>query len=171
MSDVSVDTFGPPAERSSSSYREGDYGRDRSRYEYGFNERNEFHDERRPHGGESSNSYRDSGRGGADYRRSGGARQDFDETMADVPSGPAAGSGDQIYVRNLPFTTTEQDLKDLFRTCGAMKRTEILLDDRGRPRGSGIVRFELFESADKAVSKFDGYIYGGRSLEVMYDRA
>ncbi|KAG0263162.1 hypothetical protein DFQ27_001906 [Actinomortierella ambigua] len=164
------DTFGPPAERTSSSYRDADYTRDRSRYEYNFNDRSEYPEERRPHApaAETSSSFRDNARG--DYRRSGNVRHDIDETMADVPSGPAAGSGDQIYVRNLPFTTTEQDLKDLFRTCGSMKKTEILLDDRGRPRGSGTVRFEQFESADKAVSKFDGYLYGGRSLEVMYDR-
>ncbi|KAG0320365.1 hypothetical protein BGZ99_004557 [Dissophora globulifera] len=87
-----------------------------------------------------------------------------------IPSGPAAGSGDRIYIRNLPFTTTEQDLRDLFKTCGPIRMTEILMDG-GRPKGSGIVRFELFESADKAVARFNGYKYGGRPLEIMYDRA
>ncbi|KAF8923482.1 hypothetical protein BGZ58_002901 [Dissophora ornata] len=86
-----------------------------------------------------------------------------------IPSGPAAGSGDQIYIRNLPFTTTEQDLRDLFRTCGPIRMTEIIMEG-GRPKGSGVVRFEMFESADKAVAKFNGYKYGGRPLEIMYDR-
>ncbi|KAG0209876.1 hypothetical protein BGX31_002019 [Mortierella sp. GBA43] len=89
---------------------------------------------------------------------------------ASIPSGPAAGSGDQIYIRNLPYTTTEQDLRDLFRTCGPIRMAEIMLHN-GRPKGSGIVRFEMFESADKAVAKFNGYTYGGRPLEIMYDRA
>ncbi|KAF9961525.1 hypothetical protein BGZ72_003363 [Mortierella alpina] len=93
-----------------------------------------------------------------------------DISMEAIPSGPAAGSGDQIYVRNLPLTTTEQDLRDLFRTCGPMRMTEILLHG-GRPKGSGIVRFEHYESADKAVAKFNGYVYGGRPLEIQYDRA
>lgn len=47
--------------------------------------------------------------------------------------------------------------------------TEIL-ESGGRSKGSGIVRFDHFESADKAVGRFNGYVYGGRSLEVMYDR-
>ncbi|KAF8970529.1 hypothetical protein BGZ46_010425 [Entomortierella lignicola] len=92
-----------------------------------------------------------------------------DMSMESIPSGPAAGSGDQIYIRNLPFTTTEQDLRDLFRTCGPIRMAEILTSN-GRPKGSGSVRFEMFESADKAVAKFNGYIYGGRPLEIMYDR-
>ncbi|KAG0210010.1 hypothetical protein BGX33_005180 [Mortierella sp. NVP41] len=82
---------------------------------------------------------------------------------------PAAGSGDQIYVRNLPLTTTSQDLKDLFRTCGPIRMAE-MMETAGRSKGSGIVRFDLFESADKAVAKFNGYVYGGRPLEIVYDR-
>ncbi|KAG0347498.1 hypothetical protein BG004_007645 [Podila humilis] len=98
------------------------------------------------------------------------SRQHYgDSSMHSIPSGPAAGSGDQIYVRNLPLTTTDTDLKDLFRSCGQILMTEILVHN-GRPKGSGIVRFQEFESADKAVAKFNGWIYGGRSLEVVYDR-
>ncbi|KAF9987773.1 hypothetical protein BGZ75_000132 [Mortierella antarctica] len=124
--------------------------------------------------------YRDEGsRGGRDHhapdfydgsRSSGHHGHGYgDATMAAVPSGPAAGSGDQIYIRNLPLTTTSQDLRDLFRTCGAIRMTE-MLDTAGRSKGSGIVRFEMYESADKAVAKFNGYVYGGRPLEVIYDR-
>ncbi|KAF9184398.1 hypothetical protein BGZ51_003367 [Haplosporangium sp. Z 767] len=118
-----------------------------------------------------SRNYRDSGHDLYDGARSsnqGDYRDDIN--MAAVPSGPAAGSGDQIYVRNLPLTTTSQDLKDLFRICGGIKMAEIL-DSTGRSKASGIVRFELYESADKAVSKFNGYVYGGRPLEIVYDRA
>jgi RNA recognition motif-containing protein len=45
-----------------------------------------------------------------------------------------------------------------------------MLDIAGRSKGSGVVRFELQESAHKAVTKFNGYVYGGRPLEVMHDR-
>ena len=50
-----------------------------------------------------------------------------------------------------------------------MKMTEIL-ESGGRSKGSGIVRFDHFESADKAVVRFNGYVYGGRPLEIVYDR-
>lgn len=45
-----------------------------------------------------------------------------------------------------------------------------MLESGGRSKGAGIVRFDLFESADKAVAKFNGYVYGGRPLEIVYDR-
>ncbi|KAG0205745.1 hypothetical protein BGX28_002712 [Mortierella sp. GBA30] len=169
------DKFGPPAggssrnaapTASSSRYEPSrDHGRGGDSYGY-------------DHG--SSRGYRDEGsRGGRDHhgpdfydgtRSSGHHGYGNDVNMAAVPSGPAAGSGDQIYIRNLPLTTTSQDLRDLFRTCGAIRMTE-MLDTSGRSKGSGIVRFEMYESADKAVAKFNGYVYGGRPLEVMYDRA
>ncbi|KAF9965614.1 hypothetical protein BGZ70_004469 [Mortierella alpina] len=169
------DKFGPPAggssrgmapAASSSRYEPSrDHGRGGDSY---------------GHDNGNGRGYRDEGsRGGRDHHASDfydGARSSGhhghaygDATMAAVPSGPAAGSGDQIYIRNLPLTTTSQDLRDLFRTCGAIRMTE-MLDTAGRSKGSGIVRFEMYESADKAVAKFNGYVYGGRPLEVIYDR-
>ncbi|KAF9927606.1 hypothetical protein FBU30_003028 [Linnemannia zychae] len=154
------DKFGPPAggqrpapSSSSSRYESSrDYSRGSS---YGY--------------GSSQRSYRDDG-GRRDHGHDmyDGAGMNS-HSMASIPSGPAAGSGDQIYVRNLPLTTTNQDLKDLFRTCGPIRMAE-MLESAGRSKGSGIVRFDLFESADKAVAKFNGYVYGGRPLEIVYDR-
>ncbi|KAG0291671.1 hypothetical protein BGZ96_004980, partial [Linnemannia gamsii] len=69
----------------------------------------------------------------------------------------------------LPYTTTNQDLRDLFRICGSIRSADVLMQD-GRAKGTGVVRFESFESADKAVAKFNGYNYGGRALEITYDR-
>ncbi|KAF9111983.1 hypothetical protein BGX27_004164 [Mortierella sp. AM989] len=168
--EVREDKYGPPAggpNRGPSSRHES------SRYEPS-------------RGGSYNDSYSHGDGGNSDYKHDSSSRQHdlydgssarshhsntyADMSMESVPSGPAAGSGDQIYIRNLPFTTTEQDLKDLFRTCGPIRTTEIILSN-GRPKGSGIVRFELFESADKAVAKFNGYIYGGRPLEIKYDHA
>ncbi|KAG0100778.1 hypothetical protein BGZ93_003594 [Podila epicladia] len=179
------DKFGPPSggggssrappsparyELSSSrggSYRD-DYNRsgDRASYggdSYGYSGSSRGQDEYRPSDRHTSDRHHGSSQDNF------GSRHYGDSSMNSVPSGPAAGSGDQIYVRNLPLTTTDQDLKDLFRSCGPIIMTEVL-EHAGRPKGSGVVRFESFESADKAVSKFNGWIYGGRSLEVIYDR-
>ncbi|KAG0197588.1 hypothetical protein BGX28_008968 [Mortierella sp. GBA30] len=163
--EVREDKYGPPAGGRGSSYghsnsdyrHESSSGRDRDR------DRDHGRDRGRERERERDRQHDMYDGGSRGYGNN-------DISMDMVPSGPAAGSGDQIYIRNLPLTTTEQDLRDLFRTCGSIRMTEILLHG-GRPKGSGIVRFELFESADKAVAKFNGYVYGGRPLEIMYDRA
>ncbi|CAG8607082.1 7549_t:CDS:10 [Paraglomus brasilianum] len=78
-------------------------------------------------------------------------------------------SGTQVYVKNLPYTTTNLDLRELFKHCGNVVRTEIL-EINGRPRGAGIVQFENYESARLAIEKFNGYTYGGRAIDVIFDR-
>jgi RNA recognition motif-containing protein len=40
----------------------------------------------------------------------------------------------------------------------------------GAPRGCGVVQFDSIHSAETAISKLNGYVYGGRILEVRYDR-
>lgn len=162
--EVREDKFGPPAggarpaaPSSSSRYEPSrDFGRGGDSYNYSSS---------------SQRGYREEGRRdhGHDMYDGAGISSHGNGSMANIPSGPAAGSGDQIYVRNLPLTTTSQDLKDLFRTCGPIRMAE-MMETAGRSKGSGVVRFDLFESADKAVAKFNGYVYGGRPLEIVYDR-
>ncbi|KAF9901707.1 hypothetical protein EC991_005778 [Linnemannia zychae] len=162
--EVREDKFGPPAggarpaaSSSSSRYEPSrDFGRGGDSYGYNSSSQRGYREEgsRRDH--HSHDMYDSAG-------------ISSHSSMASIPSGPAAGSGDQIYVRNLPLTTTSQDLKDLFRTCGPIRMAE-MLESGGRSKGSGIVRFDLYESADKAVAKFNGYVYGGRPLEIVYDR-
>ncbi|CAG8701666.1 1804_t:CDS:2, partial [Ambispora leptoticha] len=50
----------------------------------------------------------------------------------------------------LPFTTTNLDLRDLFKHCGNVMRAEIL-EQGGRPKGAGIVQFDSYDSARLAV--------------------
>ncbi|KAG9294124.1 hypothetical protein G9A89_021483 [Geosiphon pyriformis] len=101
--------------------------------------------------------------GGASFEGSSG----FFAGASTNPNG--GGSGSQIFVRNLPFTTTNLDLRDLFKHCGNVMRTEIL-EQGGRPKGAGIVQFETYDSARLAVEKFNGYSYGGRHIDVYFDR-
>ncbi len=72
----------------------------------------------------------------------------------------------KLYIGNLPWTSTEADLRDLFSGFGEVHSAAVITDrDTGRSRGFGFV--ELDEAAaDKAISDLDGKDYGGRPIRV-----
>ena len=73
----------------------------------------------------------------------------------------------KLYVGNLSFNTTENDLQDLFATVGPV--TEVLLmQDRvtGKSRGFGFVTMSTEQDAANAVSQFHGKTVEGRALTV-----
>lgn len=76
--------------------------------------------------------------------------------------------GPVIYVRNLPWSTSNEDLVELFTTIGKVERAEIQYEPNGRSRGSGVVEFAGQEDAGTAIAKFTGYQYGGRPLGLTY---
>lgn len=51
---------------------------------------------------------------------------------------------------------------ELFITIGKVDRAEIGFEPTGRSRGIGVVQFDSVETADSAIQKFQGYMYGGR---------
>ena len=72
----------------------------------------------------------------------------------------------KIYVGNLPYTATEDEIRELFEQYGGVESV-ILINDRetGRPRGFGFV--EMGESdADAAIEALNGVRFGGRSLTI-----
>ena len=72
----------------------------------------------------------------------------------------------RIYVGNLPFTSTEDDVRALFSTHGEVVNVFLPTDrDTGRPRGFGFVEMEDADAA-KAIEAVDGRDFGGRSLRV-----
>lgn len=72
----------------------------------------------------------------------------------------------KLYVGNLPFQTTEEDLSDLFSQAGNVESVRIITDrDTGRSRGFGFVEMGD-EDADKAVESLNGTEMGGRPLTV-----
>lgn len=77
-----------------------------------------------------------------------------------------SGEGIEVFVGNLPYTTSWQDLKDLMRSVGSVARADIGLDFKGRSRGYGTVIFDDARDADRAVEKFNGYAIQGRNIEV-----
>ncbi|KAG8727742.1 hypothetical protein FRC12_022274 [Ceratobasidium sp. 428] len=78
--------------------------------------------------------------------------------------------GNQLYVGNLPYQAGWQDLKDLFRTAGAIVRADINVGYDGRPKGSGTVIFETAKDAQSAIQMYNGYDWYGRIIEVREDR-
>ncbi|TKA79203.1 hypothetical protein B0A49_03188 [Cryomyces minteri] len=76
--------------------------------------------------------------------------------------------GPTIYVRNLPWSTSNEDLVELFTTIGKVERAEIQYEPNGRSRGTGVVEFDSADNAETAISKFMGYQYGGRPLGLAY---
>ncbi|KAK2612141.1 g-strand binding protein [Conoideocrella luteorostrata] len=75
-----------------------------------------------------------------------------------------------IYVRNLPWSTSNDDLVDLFTTIGKVEQAEIQYEPSGRSRGTGVVRFDTADTAETAITKFQGYQYGGRPLNLSFVR-
>ncbi|PWY88483.1 RNA-binding domain-containing protein [Aspergillus heteromorphus CBS 117.55] len=97
------------------------------------------------------------------------------EGVASVPPNPftdyATSGGEKggvIYVRNLPWSTCNEDLVDLFSTIGKVDRAEIQYEPNGRSRGTGVVQFDSGDTAETAISKFTGYQYGGRPLGITF---
>ncbi|KAI1428912.1 hypothetical protein F5Y12DRAFT_710463 [Xylaria sp. FL1777] len=75
---------------------------------------------------------------------------------------------DTIYVRNLPWSTSNEDLVELFTTIGKVDQAEIQYEPSGRSRGTGVVRFDSQTTAETSITKFQGYQYGGRPLGLSY---
>lgn len=73
-----------------------------------------------------------------------------------------------IFVRNLPWSTSNDDLVELFTTIGKVEQAEIQYEPSGRSRGTGVVRFDTPETAETAIAKFQGYQYGGRPLNLSF---
>src|SRR5260221_1382913 len=70
-----------------------------------------------------------------------------------------------LYVGNLPFTTTEDDLRTEFSKHGTVVSSQIVKDRKtGRSRGFGCV--EMSDGADAAVAALNGAMFGGRTLTV-----
>lgn len=72
----------------------------------------------------------------------------------------------KLYVGNLPFSATEDEVRELFEQHGAVHSIALVMDrETGRPRGFGFVEMDP-EAADAASEALDGTDFGGRSLRV-----
>lgn len=73
----------------------------------------------------------------------------------------------KLFVSNLPFDTSEEELREVFERFGSVASVKIVLDrDTGRSRGFGFVAFESSSNAEEAMQQLDGFSMGGRNLVV-----
>lgn len=72
-----------------------------------------------------------------------------------------------LYVGNLPHSTTEAQLRTAFEAHGAVEKVTIVMDrDTGRSRGFGFVEMTNASEADKAITALNGTDFGGRTLTI-----
>jgi cold-inducible RNA-binding protein len=73
----------------------------------------------------------------------------------------------KLYVGNLSFDATEQDLRDAFGEVGTVESVNIIEDrDTGRSRGFGFVEMSSKSEGQEAISQLDGKEMDGRNLKV-----
>ena len=73
----------------------------------------------------------------------------------------------KLYVGNLPFSVTNEDLKEAFGKFGEVEEATVISDKySGRSKGFGFVTFTEDADADKAVEEMNGKDLGGREVKV-----
>ncbi|THU52618.1 hypothetical protein C4D60_Mb10t05850 [Musa balbisiana] len=88
-------------------------------------------------------------------------------TSSNNENKPAMENG-RLFVRNLPYTATEDDLAELFSQFGDLSEVHLVVDkDTKRSKGIGYVFYTLTESAMRALEELDNSIFQGRLLHVM----
>lgn len=77
----------------------------------------------------------------------------------------------KLFVGNLSFQTTENDLHDAFAAFGVVTEANLMMDrSTNRPRGFGFVTMSTPEEAESAIAGLNGRDLGGRSLTVNLAR-
>ena len=75
--------------------------------------------------------------------------------------------GTKLYVGNLSFRTTADELRDAFASVGTVESASVIEDrDTGRSRGFAFVEMATAEEAAAAIEQFNGKDFGGRNLTV-----
>jgi cold-inducible RNA-binding protein len=106
-----------------------------------------------------------SGAGSNRFNRDGPTRP-----SAKVPQRPrtrSAAVGRKLFVGNLPYTTGEQELQELFGQVGPVDSVSVMRDmATGRPRGFAFVEMSSDADAQRAITEFHDRPFGGRNLTV-----
>jgi RNA recognition motif-containing protein len=77
----------------------------------------------------------------------------------------------KLYVGNLPYTTVDADLENLFSQAGTVKSAQVIRDRAsGRSKGFGFVEMSSSDEAQSAITMFHGKDYSGRPLTVNLAR-
>lgn len=75
--------------------------------------------------------------------------------------------GNKLYVGNLSFRVTSEDLQEYFASAGAVESANVVFDrETGRSRGFGFVEMGSDDDANNAIAQFNGQEYDGRNMVV-----
>jgi RNA recognition motif-containing protein len=75
--------------------------------------------------------------------------------------------GAKLFVGNLSYQATEDDLRELFQQAGTVESVRIITDQfTGRPRGFGFVEMSTKEEAERAIEQLNGRLFRDRNLVV-----
>lgn len=73
----------------------------------------------------------------------------------------------KLYVGNLPYSATEDQVRELFGQAGEIETVALITDrETGRPKGFGFVEMTTPEAAQEAIKRFNGYSFQNRNLTV-----
>jgi cold-inducible RNA-binding protein len=75
--------------------------------------------------------------------------------------------GRKLYVGNLPYSATDQELSQKFAACGTVESAKAITDrDTGRSKGFGFIEMASAAEAQAAISALNGVDYDGRAMKV-----
>jgi RNA recognition motif-containing protein len=76
-------------------------------------------------------------------------------------------TGKRLYIGNLPYSATDQSLRDTFSRCGTVESADVIIDrETGKAKGFAFVEMSTPEEALAAIKRFDGTDYEGRAMKV-----
>jgi len=140
------------------------------REEKGFGQGDKPAGPRAPRGdGESRGGRGGRGRGGRGGRGRGGRGGFGGQPREELPPRAANGNPANLYVGNLPFATTDEELKGLFGKYGGIVKAEVQKAPNGRSKGFGVVQFSKPDSAQSAIGGQHDQDFNGRNLVVRVD--
>ena len=92
----------------------------------------------------------------------------------DAPGGGKGGGGigssNTVYVGNLSYHTSWQDLKDLCKEVGTVLHADVMMEEEGRSKGCGLVKFATASEARRAIAELHDAELDGRKIFVREDR-
>eukprot|EP00752_Nemacystus_decipiens_P011869 g10527.t1 len=115
-------------------------------------------------------------RGSASGPEAGGNAKQVGQDAADGSDAEGDGDDDgeesglsvgRLFVRNLPYTCTEDDLRELFGYFGTLSEVHLPVDDVKRGKGFAFVQFVIPEDAGKALEQLDRHAFHGRLLHII----
>ncbi|PWA19577.1 hypothetical protein CCH79_00006971 [Gambusia affinis] len=94
--------------------------------------------------------------------------RNFTRTLKEDEEEEDVSESGRLFIRNLPYTCTEEEMKELFANYGPLSEMLFPIDNlTKRPKGFAFVTYMIPENAVVALAKLDGHIFQGRMLHVL----